>query len=347
MVGISLYTGIGYSLADNLQYLEKAYSLGVKEAFTSLHIPEADCNVYKEAEEILLKAKQLGIAVTADISKHYMDRLDIKKYDIYALRLDFGFSASEIASMSRKLPFRIQLNASTVSEQYLDELIQNGAEMSNMEVCHNYYPRNNTGISYGLMMERNRCFLEHGLRIAAFIPLQHERRGPLHEGLPTLECHRSLRPVISAQHLLHSGIDTVYIGDAFASDAELKSIAGLKRDVYTIPVKLIGPSSEELRILSGVHTNRMDPGEHVIRSQEARLKKLGRIKSNNTDQRKRYSVTIDNEGYLRYEGELQILKTELQADDRVNVVGDASEAGLVIEMIKPGEAFEFVGITDY
>ncbi len=342
MVGISLYMGMGYSLADNLEYLEKASELGIKEVFTSLHIPEADSNVYKEAEEILLKAKQLGMTVTADISKHYIDRIDIKKYDLYALRLDFGFTVKEIAGLSKELPFRIQLNASTVSDKYLDELIQNGAKINNIEVCHNYYPRNDTGMAYGLFMERNQCFIEHGMKIAAFIPLQHQRRGPLHEGLPTLECHRNIRPVISAQHLLHSGIDTVYAGDAFATEEELKSIAGIKKDVYTIPVRLFGPSEEEIKILSGLHTNRMDPGEYVIRSQEARLKKNEKILKHNAVQRKRYSVTIDNEGYLRYEGELQILKRELQSDDRVNVAGDASEAELLIEMIKPGEAFEFI-----
>jgi hypothetical protein len=159
-----------------------------------------------------------------------------------------------------------------------------------------------------------------------------------------LECHRGLRPVISAQHLLHSGIDTVYVGDAFASLEELRSIASLKRDIYTIPVKLTGLSEEEKHILAGVHTNRMDPGEYVIRSQEARLRKLGRITKRNTARRKKYSVTIDNEGYLRYEGELQILKKDMEADERVNVAGDASEAGLLIEMIKPGEAFELTSL---
>jgi uncharacterized protein len=342
MVGISLYTGMGYSLADNLEYLEKASELGIKKVFTSLHIPEANSNVYNEAEEILLKAKQQGMMVTADISKYYIDKIDIKKYNLYALRLDFGFTIKEIAGLSKALPYRIQLNASTVSDKYLDELIHNGAEMNNIEVCHNYYPRNNTGMAYGLFMERNRCFMEHGIKIAAFIPLQHQRRGPLHEGLPTLECHRDIRPVISAQHLLHSGIDTVYAGDAFATEEELKSIAGIKRDVYSIPIRLLEPSEGEMQVLSGVHTNRMDPGEYVIRSQEARLKKHEKILQHNTTQRKRYSVTIDNEGYLRYEGELQILKRELQSDDRVNVAGDASEAGLLIEMIKPGEAFEFI-----
>lgn len=345
MIGISLYTGLDYSLSDNLEYLEKAAALGIREVFTSLHIPEADSSVYKEAEEILLKARQLGMAVTADISKSYMDRIDIKKYDIYALRLDFGFTAEEIADLSRRAAFRIQINASTVSDKYLEALIQNKAELNNMEVCHNYYPRRDTGMAYSLFIQRNKCFAEHGMKIAAFIPLKNERRGPLHEGLPTLECHRDIRPLISAQHLLHSGVDTVYIGDAFASGEDMNSISAISKSIYKIPLRLFEPGLAEAQILSGVHTNRTDPGEYVIRSQEARLKKQGRISPNNTVKRKRYCVTIDNEGYLRYEGELQILKREFLADDRVNVVGDASEAELLIDMIEPGEAFEFVITT--
>ena len=342
MIGISIYTGMGYSLSGNLEYMERAAALGIKDIFTSLHIPEAESSVYKEAEEILLKARQLGMTVTADISKGYMDRIDIKKHDIYALRLDFGFTAEEIASLSRTAAFRIQINGSTASAGYLEELIRNKAEFSNMEVCHNYYPRRDTGMSYSLFAERNRCYTEHGLKIAAFVPLKNQGRGPLYEGLPTLECHRNLSPVVAAQHLLHSGINTVYIGDAFASEDDMKAVAAISKSKYLIPLRLYEPEPEETRILSGLHTNRMDPGEYVIRSQEARLKKKGRIVQNNAVQRKRYCVTIDNEGYLRYEGELQILKKEFLADDRVNVVGDASEAGLLIDMLGPGEAFEFI-----
>ncbi len=342
MFGISLYTGMGYSLSDNLEYMEKAAGLGIEEVFTSFHIPEADSNIYEEAEEILSKAKELGMRVTADISKRYMDKLEMSKFDIHTIRLDFGFSVSEIAAMSGKLPFRIQLNASTVTKEYMDDLIKCGANTDKIEVCHNYYPRRDTALALELFLERNRCFKEHGLKIAAFIPLQHQRRGPLHEGLPTLECHRDMRPIISSQHLLHSGVDTVYIGDAFATEAELKSLAAIRREVFTIPMEVFNPGDVEKHLLSCAHTNRMDPGENVIRSQEARLQKNGRITRCKAVQRKRYSVTIDNEGYLRYEGELQILKKELPPDIRVNVVGDASEAGLLIEMIKPGDTFEFI-----
>lgn len=341
MIGISLYSGLEYSLTDNLAYMERASAIGIKYVYTSLHIPEANNNVYKEAQEILSMAKRLGMQVIADISKQYMDRIDINQLGLHALRLDFGYTPEEIAQLSRECPFKIQLNASTISEQYMEKLVRLGTKTGNLEVCHNYYPRKDTGISYGLLMERNRCFRKYDLKITAFIPSQNQKRSPVHDGLPTLECHRSIRPVISAQHLLHSDVDMVYIGDAFASDEELKSLIGIQRNIYTIPIALHNPPEAEMQVLSGIHTNRTDPGEYVIRSQEARLKRTQSILKRNTLYRKKYAVTIDNEGYKRYEGELQILKKDFESDERVNVVGDASEAKLLIEMIKPGDAFEF------
>jgi hypothetical protein len=54
MIGISVYTGMGESIKENLCYLEMAYSYGVKKVFTSLHIPEANENVYLETEKKIL-----------------------------------------------------------------------------------------------------------------------------------------------------------------------------------------------------------------------------------------------------------------------------------------------------
>ncbi|TKV17243.1 DUF871 domain-containing protein, partial [Citrobacter sp. TBCS-11] len=41
----------------------------------------------------------------------------------------------------------------------------------------------------------------------------------------------------------------------------------------------------------------------------------------NTSERSRGSITIDNCDYGRYMGEIQIVKNDLAADEKVNVVG--------------------------
>ncbi|MFT9497969.1 phospho-sugar glycosidase domain-containing protein [Anaerosolibacter sp.] len=89
-----------------------------------------------------------------------------------------------------------------------------------------------------------------------------------------------------------------------------------------------------------------DPGEYVIRSQEAREWKDGKIFAVNTLERYRNCVTIDNEGYKRYEGELQILKKQMEKDDRVNLVAEARNAEVLIDMLKPGEKFAFEIMED-
>lgn len=339
MIGISVYTGMGDSLEKNLSYIEMAHGYGVKTVFTSLHIPEANENVYLETEKILSKTKELGMQGIADISKGFVDKFDLKAYNIYALRLDFGFSIEEVVSYTKKYPFKIQINGSTVSRAYLQELKRMGANFENIEVGHNYYPRRETGISYDLLLERNRVFKEYDLRIMAFIPSRGGKRGPIFEGLPTLECHRDINPIVAAQHLLQADVDLVVIGDAFALEEEIKKLSEINKTIFTLPYKAININEAESKVLAGIHTNRMDPGEHVIRSQEARSKKTLPIINKNSLERKKYSVTIDNEGYLRYEGELQITRKDLLADKRVNVVGDATEAALLIDLIKPGDAF--------
>ncbi|MDN5352687.1 MAG: uncharacterized protein PWQ12_1608, partial [Clostridiales bacterium] len=45
------------------------------------------------------------------------------------------------------------------------------------------------------------------------------------------------------------------------------------------------------------------------------------ITPGNCIERVRGSITMDNIGYKRYSGEIQILKTDFPQDDRVNVIG--------------------------
>lgn len=106
--------------------------------------------------------------VIVDISKGFFDEFCWEDRRIYALRLDFGFNDNEIVQLSHK--YNIQLNASTVTEDWMKRLMESGLNVSNLTVCHNYYPRNNTGISLELLTERNRFFKEAGLKITAFVP---------------------------------------------------------------------------------------------------------------------------------------------------------------------------------
>ena len=65
----------------------------------------------------------------------------------------------------------------------------------------------------------------------------------------------------------------------------------------------------------------------------------------NTVQREVGAITMDNERYGRYQGELQIVKRPLEADDRVNVIGEVCEASKgLLQYIKEGTKFKFIGV---
>ncbi|MFZ5969056.1 MAG: MupG family TIM beta-alpha barrel fold protein [Bacillota bacterium] len=347
MIGISVFVGMETGLEENLYYMHEASRCGIKHLFTSSHIPEAR-ESYKDDLSILLKeANMLGMHVMMDISKKYFDDIQIKQYRIDSLRLDFGFSFQEIAAITQKYDFNVTLNASTLNKEDLEYIIRCGGNLSKINTCHNYYPRKDTGISEELLVERNKVFREYGLKTMAFVPSTHKRRGPIHEGLPTLEKHRSLHPLISTQHLLRLGTDIVFVGDAKASNAELQKLSKIEKDVMMIPIITEKNMSEaEKRLLCFTHTNRTDPGEYVIRSQESRIMKDDTIMPNNNLERYQYCVTIDNREYKRYEGELQILRKTLPRDHRVNVAADARSAGVLIELLKPGERFAFDFMED-
>jgi hypothetical protein len=107
------------------------------------------------------------------------------------------------------------------------------------------------------------------------------------------------------------------------------------------------PYSKDAEILSEVeqiHTNREDPARDCIRSMESRLYgSFGEksLKPANTIIRNMGSITIDNELYGRYGGELQIMLTNLPSDEKVNVIGMIIEDDLsLLQYIGAGKKFK-------
>src|SRR5699024_6834348 len=79
-----------------------------------------------------------------------------------------------------------------------------------------------------------------------------------------------------------------------------------------------------LQRVSGYHNNRADSARDCFRSVESRqLACLGEgdITPYNCVERPAGTITIDNKKYLRYQGKIQITKSDLPADEKVNVIG--------------------------
>ena len=349
--GISLYPGLDNTLTENLQLLEQAARCGIRRVFTSLHIPETDVAVLKKELATLLEAaRKHGMEIISDVSPRTLSMLDMPKFDmstfqqlgITTLRLDYGYEAAQIAEFSHnELGIRLQLNASTITEKILSELQAAGVDFSHLDALHNFYPRRGTGLSEAALCRKNALLKQYGIKVGAFVPSQGKQRG-LFEGLPTLEAHRLWHTDRAARHLAALGVDSVFLSDSLPLPEELATVGKLHEDEVVVEAQLLTGDKIQQELLQHTFTAREDEARDAIRAQESRGLLRGTVEPERNKERRRGAITIDNKDYLRYMGELEIVKKSQPADKRVNVVGRVSECELfMLKYITPGRKFSF------
>jgi len=351
--GISMYPGLDNTIDENLALLSKAAALGIRRIFTSLHIPETNKGAFKdELDQLLRAANRHHMEIISDISPATLDMLNIKQFrlsafrmmGIHTLRFDYGYGAPQIAKFSRnKQNIRIQLNASTISHKFLQELIDEKANFDHIDALHNFYPRPGTGISENTLMHQTRMLHKAGIKVGAFIPSRNRRRAPLFEGLPTLETHRTMDPDLAARHLAALGMDSVFIADSLPSDEELMMLSRIRDDTVYVHAHALTLEPVQRELLTHVFTARIDEARDAIRAQESRELVGGTIPPEPPRERQKACITLDNEKYHRYMGELQIIKRPQPPDERVNVVAQVNkEEQFLLDYIAPGHRFRIL-----
>ncbi|WP_040978583.1 DUF871 domain-containing protein [Oceanobacillus jeddahense] len=348
MIGISVYLS-KENEEFNQKWIEKTAKNGFSSIFTSLHIPEDDTKLYKELLiQLGREAKKHQMDLFADISPKSFEylKIDINDIDqllewgITGLRVDYGLSVEEIVQLSKKM--KISLNASTLTEKFLKELIDKGLNTSHTEAAHNFYPRPETGLSREYFIKKNQLLKKYQIKISAFIPGDGIKRKPLYQGLPTLEEHRDTSSVQAYLDLKKNGfVDTVYIGDPSLTDETLEKFTLLSQRI--IPIRYRGENNPEFSVLhtylEGVQSNRPDPARDVIRLGRSRIDLHDKVQLDpiHTTKRKKGSVTIDNDNYGRYAGEIQITLIDLKQDDKVNVLGEVIQQDMpLLDFIEEG-----------
>lgn len=317
MLGISIY------LQDlDLDYLKEVMQQDVNVIFSSLHIGEENYDdLATKLQQILAITKDKNIKFIPDISSRTLKKLNIASieelasFGIEAIRLDYGFDINEIANLSNR--FHIVLNGSTIKETDLIALTNLKVDPNRIWICHNFYPREYTGISKEKLIETNKMIRKYGFRIQAFVVGDQLKRFPFYQGLPTLEKHRYLPPFVATVELLKDGqVDDVIIGDSQASLDTLKYISQyLKDQTIVIKATLL---KEYHHLYHKKFTIRQDEASDALRLLGERGKEVAqgfiypRLKG---------TITIDNLHYGRYSGEIQICKHELPPDYRINWIG--------------------------
>lgn len=350
MLGISVYLSEPLD-EKQIEYIKKMNKSGFTSIFTSLHIPEDDPSLYKDRLQQLGKlALQENMELFADISPKSLEHLGytwenaagLKDWGLTGLRVDYGISEPTIAKLSREM--KIALNASTLTDENLENLKLHGMDFSAVEAWHNFYPRPETGLDYEEFNQKNKWLKEAGIQVMAFIPGDGTRRGPLYKGLPTLEDHREVSPFAAfLDFQSNPWVDKILVGDPTISDIAMEQFETYHQGTILLRAHSFITDNGLKKHLSNLYTNRLDAARDVIRAAESRLYASygdGPISPENTFERPMGSITLDNSRYGRYQGEIQITKRGLPKDEKVNVLGRVIEDDLpLLKNIKGGVKF--------
>lgn len=336
--GISVYTGLDdYNIVDTIEYIKKAKEYGMDFAFTSMHMPEQS-NTNDDFLKILDASVEYDLPLVIDVSKPMMEHFTIPK-NLGALRLDYGFTKEDVVSLSKELPL-IELNASTISIAYLNELKAMGADFSHIRISHNFYPKPFTGLDIYDVKAKNKLFKEFGLTVLAYMSSNSGKRPPLYKGLPTVEEHRYMPLDMQMKELIAAGCDGVCVGDAYISSDDFETLKNTNLEYIEIPIDIYPDITEnELANLKLESRFRVDEGSYIKRS--ARKEKLEILPKRTIDITPNM-VTIDNTNLLRYMGEVNITKRFFKNDGSINVLGYINEnAYTLVDLMDPGSKYTF------
>ena len=354
-IGVSIYVSDEYDVKTNMEYIDMASFLGVSNIFTSFNTAIQDKVSLDHAMQIIKHAKLKDMNIMVDVSPKVFKWIDASPIDlepfyqmgISDIRCDYGFNAEEIAAMSNNsYGMGVVVNASTVTQEEIEEFLRHGGCIDNIKACHNFYPRPYTGLSTEFYNKKSAMLKSFGIEVSAFIPSQNQKRGPVYEGLPTIESHRNMPPGLAAKELICGGVtDVVYFGDAYASEQELRKVLSINKDIVEIEIEVFeGISDAEKKIIfHPCHVNRLDAPEYIIRSSQFRSKIDEDILPFNCIERNINVITVDNKNAGRYMGELQIIRKPIPQDFRVNVVGKIDDQNVsILDYIQPGRNFKLI-----
>ncbi|MCK1993626.1 DUF871 domain-containing protein [Peribacillus muralis] len=336
MIGISFYLQDPHAKSQIIH----AANLGVKRAFTSLHIPEEKGELVGRMSELLKLAQTYEMDIHADVSLNTLNHLGIDEFTdlaplgVKGIRLDDGFDQETITALSKV--FSLSLNASTLNEEELLAVLRSGIKPESLIAWHNFYPRPETGLEEGFFHEQNQMFKKYGIPIYAFIPGAGSKRGPLHAGLPTLERHRFMNPYAAGIELFQH-VEGVYVGDQGTEDHLIENLIAYENE------NILAIRVDSLILQSGQYTVRPDVSQDVFRLQNTRVTE--NVEPRNTVARSLGAITMDNDAYGRYRGEVQICKRELGANHRVNVIGRVMEEDIpLLSLLKPGQTIQLINV---
>lgn len=358
-LGISVYPEHSTEEKD-LNYMKLSSRYGFTRIFTCLlSVNESKEIIMKKFTRFMSEAHELGFIVAADTNPDVFSHLGATPYDLKPfydmkvdiIRLDGHFGEREDIAITHN-PYEIPIEFNGSANTALDLMIEKGANKDNMVVCHNFYPQKYTGLGWNKFMKFTDKYKSLGLPVAAFVSSNNKNTfgpWPVYDGLPTCEMHRGLPVDLQVRHLLATDkIDDIIIGNAFASEDELKAMSMVDKTKVTFKLELAENVTDEEKniIYNYIHFGRGDASDYMVRSSLPRLdykdKALPYRKFTN-DVFHRGDVVIVNDNLAHYRGEMEIILKDMPNDGERNFAARIPEQELILlDQLKPEHLFGFI-----
>lgn len=359
-LGISIYPERS-TFAQDKAYLDLAYQYGFKRVFTSLLEINGDKDeVLTGFKKPVNYANSLGMEVMVDINPSLFDQLGISYDDLSffhdmgaaGVRLDLGFTGAEEAKMTRN-PYgiKVEINMSQGTD-YVDNIMSYSPNPDNLLGSHNFYPMRYSGLALDHFIYCTQKFNRYNLNTMAFVNSHDATFGPwpYNDGLASLELHRDLAIETQVKHMkLLGGINDITIGNAYASEAELKAMS--QAFFSAEPALKIVPNAditanERVVLFESEHSYRGDRSEYIIRSTMTRVwHKDKDFPAHDTKAIHRGDILIGNENFGQYKGETQIALKDMPNHGQINIVGQIAQSELfLLDYIKPWSGFTFEAV---
>ncbi|MBQ1567676.1 MAG: DUF871 domain-containing protein [Erysipelotrichaceae bacterium] len=366
------------------EYLALAKKYGFSKVFTSLFSVDGSLDeILAYFKDLCDVAHRYDMQVYGDCNARFFmqvkatadDLSFFKKMGLDVLRLDLMFNDErDVQIVNNKEGLGVQLNASLVDS--VKHIIEIGGNKERIIGSYNFYPLRNTGADDEDIIATNSFFKKEGMKTQIFITsTQKGTHGPwpISDGLPTIEIDRDLPIGLQVRHNLALGSDELIIGNAFASEDELKEVAETMKQIYVygedrpfyfpgirdqipigdierVPLKIEpseGLSESERSLLFEFNKHNVSEYTHtIIRSRWGRFDfRYTPILARKCD--KEYfengDVLIINDNVARYKGEVHIARKKIRNDGSMNYAGRIrKEEMFLLDLLKHNMNFGFI-----
>ncbi|MBR4163454.1 MAG: DUF871 domain-containing protein [Solobacterium sp.] len=385
VLGVSVYPDID-SLEDIAKYLQLASKYGFTRVFSSMFSVEGTKEeVLAYFRDFIRIAHECGMEVSLDVNPDCFKRMgatvdDLSVFheigcDIVRMDLSFGLEG-DAKLLLNPYDIKIEFNASMISVEYAQNLLDKGVDKERLLFCHNFYPLPYSGFQWHKFLDINQNLSSTGCRIGAFVSSHAENTHGVWDavyGLPTVERLRDLPIDLQVRIMLATdNVTDIFIGNAFASEEEFKAIQeavkkkdGQKDNPFAKILSAMGKSFDDIaqkkiKVVPDEnitdlekddlfhffpHVDIGDSSEWIWRSRGPRMFYKDKVFTPRPCKKEYFEagdILVMNDSYKHYAGEIHIALMPVKNDGLRNLIGHISEEEqMILECVRDGDIIIF------